>query len=213
MNTLALAGHSSLVSGQSTMTIDAAGMPARAAHGLDELVLRLRAGEVAAVGDAYDRYHESVRRFARRLVGDDATAEDMVHEVFLRLPKLIASYRGEAALGSYLISVAVHLSKHHIRAAVRRRRTAENAGIERAHLQQDGASPDRDLERRQLANLLTRALDELSHDHRTTFVLAEVEGKTSREIAAILEIPEGTVRTRLLHAKRNLRAFLEKERA
>lgn len=213
MNTRALAGHPGLVFARTTMTFDAASLPARPADDRDAFLRRLRAGESAAVGEAYDLHHELVRRFARRLLGDDATAEDMVQDVFLRLPKLAAGYRGEGSFGSYLISVAVHLSKHHIRAAVRRRRTAERAGVEREHLAPRGPAPDADLERKQLAKLLTRALDELSVEHRTTFVLAEVEGRTSREIATIVGVPEGTVRTRLLHAKKKLRAILEKEKA
>jgi RNA polymerase sigma-70 factor, ECF subfamily len=71
-------------------------------------------------------------------------------------------------------------------------------------------SPERSAEQQRLSTLLLRALDELSYDHRSVFVLCEVEERTSREVADILGVPEGTVRTRLFHARAKLRAALEK---
>jgi RNA polymerase sigma-70 factor (ECF subfamily) len=66
-------------------------------------------------------------------------------------------------------------------------------------------------EQQRLSALLLRALDRLSFDHRTAFVLCEVEERSSSEVASILGIPEGTVRTRLHHARQKLRTWLEKE--
>jgi RNA polymerase sigma-70 factor (ECF subfamily) len=62
-----------------------------------------------------------------------------------------------------------------------------------------------------MAAVLTRCLDKLTHDHRSAFVLCEVEELSSREVAEVLDVPEGTVRTRLMHAKKKLRAMIEKE--
>jgi RNA polymerase sigma-70 factor (ECF subfamily) len=73
--------------------------------------------------------------------------------------------------------------------------------------------PDREAERRQLANRLQRALDALPLDQRIAFVLCEVEEQTSAEAAAIVGAPEGTVRTRLFHAKKKLREALDEERS
>lgn len=194
-----------------TMAFRTAALAHAPASPEDELVQRLAAGERMAVAEAYDLHHEAVRRFARRLVGDDATAEDLVHETFVRLPALAARFRGDSSLRSFLIAVAVNHARHHVRAAARLRRTTERAGTEWQHLATPVEGPDRALERERLARILTRALDELSLDHRVAFVLSEVEGRTSREIATIVDVPEGTVRTRLMHAKKKLRGFLEKE--
>lgn len=179
----------------------------------DELVERLRAGELAAVGDAYDAHHEHVRRFARRLVGDEDAAEDLVHETFLTLPKAMRRFEGRSALRTFLVSICVNHSRHYIRAAARRRAAMGRASEEPLAPGHSTSTedPGRDVERRQMAALLTRCLDKLSHDQRTTFVLCEVDGNTSSKVAEILSIPEGTVRTRLMHAKKKLRALLEKE--
>lgn len=179
----------------------------------DPLVERLRAGELAAVGEAYDAHHEHVRRFARRLIGDDDAAEDLVHETFLTLPKAIRRFEGRSALRTFLVSICVNHSRHHVRSAARRRMAMGRAAAEPVAPGHSCATetPERDLERRQMAAVLTRCLDRLSHDHRTVFVLCEVDDNTSAKAAEILNIPEGTVRTRLMHAKKKLRALLEKE--
>lgn len=181
----------------------------------DLLVARLASGELAAVGEAYDLHHEHVRRFARRLLGDDDAAEDLVHETFLTLPKAIQNFEGRSALRTFIVSIAANHSRHYVRSAVRRRTAMERAGqeIEVPGHSAEGESPEKSAVRRQMADMLTRCLDNLSVPHRVAFVLCEVEGRNSREVANILELPEGTVRTRLMHAKKKLRAMLEKEGA
>lgn len=172
------------------------------------LVDRLRRGEPEAVGDVYDLHHAAVRAFARRFLGDEGAAEDLVHEVFVTLPKAVRRFEGRSSLRTFLISIAVNHGRHHVRGAARRR-----AAMERYADEPPASSPDpeKDARRVELAKALTRALDGLSVDHRVAFVLCEVEERTSREVAEIVGVPEGTVRTRLYHAKKKLRVALERE--
>lgn len=174
----------------------------------DDLVERLRRGEVSAVGEVYDRHHAAVRAFARRLVGDHATAEDLVHEVFVTLPRAARRFKGESSLRTFLISIAVNHSRHFVRGAARRR-----SAMERYAEARDATAPpsDEQARRLELAQLLTRALDQLPLDQRVAFVLCEVEGHTSVEAAPIVGAPEATVRTRLHHAKKRLRALIGEE--
>jgi RNA polymerase sigma-70 factor (ECF subfamily) len=174
----------------------------------ENLTARLARGEASALASLYDEHHQAVRAFARRLLGDEAAAEDLVHEVFVTIPKAIRGYRGESSLRTFLISVAVNHARHHVRASARRRAMGERFAREP---QQGGASPEQDTLRRELAAALQRALDQLPLDQRVTFVLSEVEERRSPEVSAILGVPEGTVRTRLFHAKRKLRELLEAE--
>ena len=174
-----------------------------------ELLDALGRGEAWAVGEVYDAHHEVIRAFALRLVGDPSAAEDLVHEVFLTLPKAIHRYERRSALRTFLISIAVNHARHFVRSAARRRAAMDRLlqtpppleGIE---------SPEHCLERYQLAQLLSAGLDTLSLEQRVAFVLCEVEERSSRDAAAIAGVPEATVRTRLFHAKRKLRTFLEK---
>ncbi len=174
----------------------------------DDLIVRLRRGDRAAIGQAYAAHHTAVRGFAQHLVGDDAAAEDIVHDTFVALPRAVERFRGEAPLRGFLIGVAANHARRHIRSATRRRRAM--ARLEQA----PGASPRGpadEVARQRLATRLLDALDRLPVDQRVAFVLCEVEQRTSVEVAGILDVPEGTVRTRTFHARRRLRELLAAE--
>jgi RNA polymerase sigma-70 factor (ECF subfamily) len=171
------------------------------------LVARLRAGESSALGEAYDLHHGYVRAFARKLVGDDAIAEDVVQETFVDLPRVIRGYGEGAALRTFLVGVAVNHARHYVRAAARRRAAAQRWAAEPVVA---SASPEVDARHAQLADALSRALDELSIAHRVAFVLCELQELGAVESARILKVPEATVRTRVFYAKRKLRAWFER---
>ena len=174
------------------------------------LVTRLRAGDRDAVEEAYRAHHAAIRGFARRLVGDTASAEDIVHEAFVALPRVIRRFRGDSSLRAFLIGVAANHSRRHVRAAMRRRRATERLAAHEGLRAPETDATDQ-LITQQLARKLWAALDELPVDQRIVFVLCEAEQRTSVEVAAIVGAPEGTVRTRLFHAKRKLREKLERD--
>lgn len=172
------------------------------------LILRLRTGDAGAIRQVYEDHHLAVRAFAQRLVGDVEAAEDLVQDVFVRLPKAIGRFRGDCTLRTFLVTIAVNHAKNHVRAAIRRRGALVRLGREPSP-----SSPDlqRDLERRELASRLMLALDKLPLEQRVAIVLSEIEEQTSGSIATIIGAPEGTVRTRIFHAKRKLREILQRE--
>ncbi len=175
----------------------------------DAIETRLARGEHAAVVEVYRAHHAEVRAFAHRLVGDRAIAEDLVHEVFLALPSSMARFRGDCSLKSWLVAIAVRHAQHHVRAAQKRRAMEGRLALEpRA----DAPRPDAEVERAELARLLTEALDTLPLDQRVAFVLCEVEERSSVEVAALLDEQDGTIRARVMHAKKKLRAHLEERR-
>ena len=141
---------------------------------------RLKLGNLEALGELYDRHHAAVRAFACRLVGDAASAEDLVHEVFLSIPNAIRNFKGDSSLRTFLIAIAVNMSRHHVRAATRRRGAIER--MSREPVSSGGRRPRGLRHARRGCNALVRALDELSHDHRVAFVLCEVEERSSAEV-------------------------------
>lgn len=177
------------------------------ANDVEPLLSRVARGEPAAIAEVYDEHQTAIHAFARRLVGDAAAAQDLVHEVFLTLPKAIGGFRGESSIRTFLLSIAVNHARHHLRAAARRRFLAERFSFEPRAA---SASPEQHAMQKNLARELSRALDALPLDQRVAFVLCEVEERSSQEVAQIVGAPEGTVRTRLFHAKRKLRDELEK---
>jgi RNA polymerase sigma-70 factor (ECF subfamily) len=188
----------------------AAGPDADAAPDETAIVEALRHGRLDALARAFDRWHQRVRVLARRLLSDDAAAEDVVQDVFAALPRAARGFRGEAGFETFLLAIAVKRTRHHQRAAARRRRAL--ARLEREEAARPSAGdPERDAYRRELGRRMAAALDRLPHAQRVAFVLCEVEELTSARAAAIADVPEATVRTRLFHARRRLRELLAGE--
>lgn len=179
-----------------------------AASSAGDLHSRLRKGEAAAVGEAYDRHSEAVRAFAWRLLGDGASAEDLVHEVFVALPDLVRGYRGDSSLHTFVMSIAANRARHYVRAAARRRAAAERFAKEPLP---QGSDPEKNARSSELRLALSRALDSLPLEQRVAFVLCAVEERTSDEAATMVGAPPATVRTRLYHARKRLRQLLEEE--
>jgi RNA polymerase sigma-70 factor, ECF subfamily len=166
---------------------------------------RLRRGELEALAWAYDEHHPAICSFAKRLLGDEQAAEDLVQEVFVVLPDLVHRLTPEASLRAFLLGIAANRARHHVRSRSRRQRLAKRFELEPPG---EVENPEQLSERRHLADLLARALETLPLDQRTTFVLKEIEGYSAKEAGDILAVPEATVRTRLFHARQRLRAFL-----
>ena len=173
------------------------------------VVEALRLGRLDALAAAFDRWHQRVRVLARRLLSDDAAAEDVVQEVFAALPRAIQRFRGEVTLETFLLAIAVKRARRHQRAAARRRRALARLASEERLGPRD---PEQDAYRRQLGTRLRAALDRLPMPQRVAFVLCVVEELTSAQAAEIAAVPEATVRTRLFHARRRLRGLLDGER-
>jgi RNA polymerase sigma-70 factor (ECF subfamily) len=171
------------------------------------LVARVCSGDTAALAELYDEHAAALLAFARRLLGDHDAAQDLVHEVFLAAPRILSSYQGQAALRTFLTSVAINHARHHVRAAARRRAAGERMAREPVR---EVESPEHDMQRARLASALNSALDTLPIEQRVAFVLCEVEERTSREAAEIVGVPEATMRTRLFHGKRKLREELDR---
>ena len=168
----------------------------------------LARGSVDALADAFDRWHVRVRVLARRLLSDDAAAEDVVQDTFAALPAAARRFRGDVDLETFVLSIAVKRARSHQRAASRRRRAL---GRLREPPPQGPLDPERDSYRRELASRLEAALDSIPLKLRLAFVLCEVEGLTAVQAAAVARIPAATVRTRLFHARRQLRGLLALE--
>jgi RNA polymerase sigma-70 factor (ECF subfamily) len=174
----------------------------------DDAKNALARGDVQALRDAYRTHHEAVRAFARRLLGSDADAEEIVQEVFVGLPSAVRRFRGDCSFSTFMMSVAVNQARHFLRAAGRRRAAhARFAEEQRSH---EVAAPAADAcaAQEELAGQLLRAMSQLSDEQRLAFVLCDVEERSSSEAARILELPASTVRSRLAAARENLRALL-----
>jgi RNA polymerase sigma-70 factor (ECF subfamily) len=173
-----------------------------------ELAGRVGRGDLAALGALYDAHHQHVRAFARRLLGDDADAEDLVHDVFLAVRSAARRFEGRSSLRTFLVSIAINEVRHRRRASARRL-----GALERLHEEPRAASEDLEEvgDRRRLAERMSRLLAALPMDQRVAVVLCVIEERTSVEAAEIAGVPEATIRTRVFHARRKMREMLAQE--
>jgi RNA polymerase sigma-70 factor (ECF subfamily) len=170
------------------------------------LLTAARDGSLAALGRICELTQHRARRFARRLLGDDAAAEDLVQDVFTQLPRLLGSYRGDASFEMFLLGVVSRRARRYLRTAVRRRRLHDRFAL----CEPQSRTLESDVDRHELATMLVRALDTLPRDQRLAFVLREVEGLSASQAAVVAGVPEATIRTRVFHARRKLQAELSR---
>jgi RNA polymerase sigma-70 factor (ECF subfamily) len=174
----------------------------------DSFARALGSGDTQALRLAYRQHHEVVRAFARRLLGSESDAEELVQETFLAIPAAMRRFRGECTLRTYFLAIAASRSRNMLRARKRRWQAEERLRDEPAPSSRRGRAPDEVLMRQRLAERLQRALDALPDDQRIAFVLAEVEERSSLELSQILGVPASTLRARVAAAKDKLRALL-----
>lgn len=168
-----------------------------------DLVASARAGDVAAFEQLYRRHVGRVHAVCLRLCGDRDQAEQLAQDTFVRAWRHLPGFRGAAGFGTWLYRLAANVSIdwHRAQARRHRRETWLDLADQRGDLP---TSPPR------VGGLdLDRALATLPAGARAAFVLHEVEGYPVREAAALMGVSEGTVKTQLFRARRQLREVLQ----
>lgn len=164
------------------------------------LVTRARLGDRAAFGTLVERYAAPARRIARAVLGDPDDADDAAQDAFLSALVKLDQYDARRPFGPWLLRIVANAATDR-----RRRRRVRRAEPLDAAVPGSAPGPDADAVRGELAGRLRAALAELPERRRVAVVLFDVEGYGHAEIAAILGIPEGTVRSDVFHARRFLR--------
>jgi RNA polymerase sigma factor (sigma-70 family) len=165
------------------------------------LLARIAEGDIASLGFLYDRYAAALVRYASRF--DRSDAEDVVQTVFMRVLRIAQSYRPEAqSARPWLFAITARVLQERSRAVRRFGRAMFHLANDPKKAAGSGADARHDLE---------RGLARLPRTKSIVLLLNEVEGFSCDEIAAMLEIPIGTVWTRLHHARRELRRYYHEE--
>ncbi|HKB26191.1 MAG TPA: sigma-70 family RNA polymerase sigma factor [Methylomirabilota bacterium] len=172
-----------------------------------DLLDRLRRGDPRAFEALVIAYQHRVFGVALRMLRNRAEAEEVAQEVFLRVHRAIASFRGEAKLSTWLYAIASRLCLNRLATGERRLAREGEESLERLRADADPAAQ---VERAELEAALQRAIDELPGERRIVVVLRDVEGLAYEEIAEVLELPLNTVRSRLHRARMDLKEKLER---
>ena len=170
------------------------------------LIQRIQKGDRLAFEELLDAYETRVYRLALRFTGSVPEAEDVTQDVFLGVYKNIGSFKGNSALGTWIYRIAMN---HCLE--FRRKRKLETLPYEEERMLVSQDWRDDPLEcadRHELSTRVEAALSRLSPLHRDVIVLHELQGLTYQEVAATLDVPVGTVKSRLSNAFRRLRDLL-----
>ncbi|HEV7519027.1 MAG TPA: sigma-70 family RNA polymerase sigma factor [Thermoanaerobaculia bacterium] len=182
-------------------------------HDLDlELVERHRVGDAQAFDEIYHRFDQMVFNLALRLSGDGEQAADLTQEIFLRVFRYIGQFRGRSSLKTWIFRIAVN----HCRSCLGRKHLpmqplAEEADEERsgAVIADPGRGPEELAVAADCGRRVTAGLARLPESFRVAVVLRDLEGLSYEEIAEVLGVRIGTVRSRIARGREQLRSFLE----
>jgi RNA polymerase sigma-70 factor, ECF subfamily len=170
-----------------------------------ELVRRIRAGEPGLFELVMRRYNQRLFRVLRALLRDDAEAEDVLQEAYVRAFAHLGQLDRPERLASWLTHIAVHEAKARLR---RRGRVVHLEEVSVRAVQSDAIDPEQEVLGRQLQAVLVAAIDQLPVGYRTVFVLRDLEGLSTAEVAQSLRLSEQAVKMRLHRARAALRAGL-----
>lgn len=172
-----------------------------------QLVLRAQRGDKRAYELLVMKYQRKLGRLLSRWVRDPAEVEDVTQEAFIKAYRALPSFRGESAFYTWLYRIAINTAKNYLVALGRRAPTStsfdheEAEGFEDADQLRDVNTPESELEGKEIAAVVNRAMDALPEDLRTAITLREIEGLSYDEIADVMNCPIGTVRSRIFRAR------------
>jgi RNA polymerase sigma-70 factor (ECF subfamily) len=176
----------------------------------DERILDLIvAGHQHAFDVIVARYGARVRRFIHQVAGHDAPAEDLAQTAFIKVFKAVDRFDGKHSFASWLFKISHNVTVDWLRSEQARRRHLDAHEEDSRHQGvRTARSPLQDLEHREFAEHLTRAMRELPEVHRSAFLLREQEEMSYEEIADALGISPKTVSSRIHRARKHLRRQL-----
>lgn len=179
-----------------------------------QLAVLARRGDERAARELVERFQRPVFSIVHRMVRDRELAEDLAQEAFVRTFNNLDRYDPSYKFSSWLFKIAYNLTVDHLRRKELRTVsihgapdavTSEQQEATAVTLESDEEAPDERLEALELADELERAIATLREDYRTAILLRHVEGRAYEEIAEIMDIPLGTVKTYIFRARRQLR--------
>lgn len=170
------------------------------------LIERVQSGDKQAFNLLVLRYQNKVCNLISRYVSNSGDVADVAQEAFIKAYRAIPTFRGESAFYTWLYRIAVNTAKNHI-VAQSRRPPASDVDAEDAEYYESGnvlkeiSNPENITLSKELKRAVFDAIDALPEDLKTAMTLRELDGLSYEEIAAVMECPVGTVRSRIFRAR------------
>lgn len=180
-----------------------------------KLVRRLRARDEEAFTVLVQTYQHKVFNVVYRIVSDRAEAEDVAQEVFVTIFKHVDQFRGDAKFSTWMFRIATNHARNRVKYLARRSQKKHqdisdtpDSALDDSPLTADVARPDEQAAGNELEAIIQEGLQSLNDIHRTIIILRDVESLAYSEIAEIVDLPEGTVKSRLFRARSALKEYV-----
>ncbi len=181
----------------------------------EELVARTQGGDAEAFDHLIVRYSPRLYGLVYNMTSNHEDTNDLLQEIFSKAYRSIKGFQRKSSFYTWMHSIAVNMTINFLKK--RNRRYTVSLDDEESGVQNDqelieannGSDPRREANLQELQQRLNEALKKLSHEHRMVVTLFDVQGMPHAEIAKILRISEGTVRSRLFYAHRQLQNYLQ----
>ncbi len=190
-------------------------MPANENRKLDQvLVERAQAGDKKAFGLLVEKYHRKLGRLLSRMMRDQTEVEDVVQESFIKAYRALHNFRGDSAFYTWLYRIGINTAKNYLVSLGRKPQVIQDVEIEDVENFEGGdemrsmETPETAMATKQIAQTVNDAVAGLPEDLRTAITLRELEGLSYEEIAAIMQCPIGTVRSRIFRARETIASKL-----
>jgi RNA polymerase sigma-70 factor, ECF subfamily len=172
----------------------------------DEVLIgRIASGDRLAMQVLFARHHVRVYWFVLRMVRNEATAEDLISEVFLDVWRQAEKFEGRSAVSTWMLSIA----RFKALSALRRRGEVELDDETSGAIEDQADDPEIALAKKDKGAVLRQCLTKLSAEHREIVDLVYYHEKSVEEVAGIVGIPEATVKTRMFYARKKLSELLK----
>lgn len=174
-----------------------------------DLVARTKRGSREAFDVLLEKYYKKIYNLAYRYVGDQEEASDLTQEIFAAAYQNLKKFRGDSKFSTWLFQIATNRGKNRFKYLKRRgyfvNKGQANNDEDRDFQQQSvpdfSTNPETMLAGKQIQKIVQQAIDELEPDHKEIVILRDIEGFSYEEIAQLLDLPEGTTKSRLHRAR------------
>jgi RNA polymerase sigma-70 factor (ECF subfamily) len=173
----------------------------------ETLIVRIADGDRLAMQVLFARHHVRIYRFVLRLVHNQATAEDLISEVFLDIWRQAGKFEGRSAVTTWMLGIA----RFKALSALRRRHEDELDEEVAERVEDQADDPETALAKKDKGAVLRQCLTALSAEHREVIDLVYYHEKSVKEVAEIVGIPEATVKTRMFYARKKLSELLQEQ--
>lgn len=178
-----------------------------------ELVLRAKAGDDEAFAQLMQDNEKRIYNLTLRMTGNPDDAMDLAQEAFLNAWRGLKFFKGDSTFSTWVYRLASNACIDHLRRKKRRQdidlpMPMDEEDDRPPDIPDDRFQPERELERQELRNAVCSGLEQLSDEHRQVLVMREINGLSYQEIADVLDLETGTVKSRIARARNSLRKIL-----